>query len=166
MHFVLPVPSPLLFAVVAAHGAVDLARDPRPYAVLLLPPAPTLTTALFCFSSIVHFGCDVGFLRSVFGHVLITILALFDTVSAATLLFAYMFLVHMPLLLKRILLQRRGNELLIWIAVCLFILANPHFLVSPTDGMVTLTHRMQGAIVCHTWVEMRDREVKQGSCSG
>lgn len=157
MHLTLPVAHPALLAVAAAHGCVDAARDPRPYVLLLLPQFPPLTTACFCVSSVVHFGFDVGMSASVAGHASLLLLSLATRRMASGILFCYILAFHIPLLLRRLVLQRKLGEMAAFgSALALLLPACQH--LAPSANFV-LTHRMQMCITCHVLVDVLHRKM-------
>jgi hypothetical protein len=157
MRFSIPMESPAALAVVAAHGAVDVCcplRSLLAYSAVALPLPSDACTAAFAAGSVAHFAEDVGLVGSVALHVALLNVAIYVGVkSAVEALFAYFFVVHIPLLVVRLALNRDRRRAAVLVAATLVSL-HPNLNLAPS-GVFLFDEKMQLVVAVHAALSKR-----------
>lgn len=152
MRFTVPVKSPGMFAVAAAHGTVDFARPNEQLAVYLLAllPVPSWAcTVGFGIASVVHFAGDLSVPGSLALHAsLCAASAIRGQAVAFDLVVRYMTAVHIPLLILRLALSARWEALTILGYSTLVAVTRVRALLTDC-GEYVLTDKHQLLVVAH-----------------
>lgn len=157
MKFVVPVKSPGLFAVAAAHGAVDFARPKEQlafYMLALVPLPGWVCTVGFGLSSVVHFAGDLSMPGSLALHAGLAMVSFLRGPKIAfDFVVRYMTAVHIPLLVVRLALQARWEALTVLGYGTLFAATRARGLLDKR-GCYVLSHSHQLLVVSHVLLSL------------
>lgn len=118
------------------------------YSAVALPLPSNACTAAFAAGSVAHFAEDVGLVGSVALHVALLSVAVYVGVkSAVAALFVYFFVVHIPLLLIRLALNRDKRRAAVLVAAALASL-HPSLSLAPS-GVFLFDEKMQLVVAVH-----------------
>ena len=149
MRIALPIRNRALLAVAVGHAGYDFALGAGllPYAVLMLPASPSLTTTMFVAASVRHFSTDVGLLGSVLLHACTAALAAANLEAATHVMLCYIAFVHAPLTAVRLLASRARVKFALVVAGIAASCLWRNSLVR--DGEFELGHFKQMVVVGH-----------------
>ena len=152
--FIVPVWSPVLLAIAAGHGAVDLGRptdELAPYLFVLLPVGSLMSTGAFLIASVLHFTDDLGPAGSVLLHAGVYVVDSVNRELASTLMMIYMVLLHVPLLIQRFLRDRMYGEVAVLALSLLGAIVFREFLTDQ-DGNFVFSEWKQRIVAAHVCV--------------
>ena len=165
---------PRLFGLIAAHGFVDFASPDllAVYALALVPLGSIPTTLGFLFTSLIHFGYDIGVGLSFALHALAGLVYLKDPNVAFSLMMAYSLAWHIPSLYVGLVASRRFASLGLALGASLagFVAAGSSALRSAApllrSGHLHFSHLLQRIVICHIIVhELSDRKLSLGAAA-